>query len=48
MACFEEPSLNPRLLNLIATLGQMHLVVQGLDAKKVEASFPGDHLILDL
>lgn len=48
VACFEEPSLDPRLLNLIASLGQMHLVVQGLDAKKVEASFPGDHLILDL
>ena len=48
VACFEEASLDPRLLNLIASLGQMHLVVHGLDVKEVGATFSGDHLILDL
>lgn len=46
VACFEETTLDPRLLHLVASLGQMHLVVHGLDAKA--ASLCGDHIVVDL
>ena len=48
VACFEEADLDPRLLALVASLGQTALVVHGLDAKTVEKAFFGDHVIVDL
>ena len=46
IACFEEEVIDPRLLKLVASLEQTHLVVHGLDTKA--AAITGDHLIVDL
>ena len=48
IACFEEVSLDSRLLNLVASLGQTHLVVHGVDARAVTNAISGDHIIVDL
>jgi D-beta-D-heptose 7-phosphate kinase/D-beta-D-heptose 1-phosphate adenosyltransferase len=48
VACFEEASLDPRLLNLVASLGQMNLVVHGVDANAFGSSVSSDHVVVDL
>jgi len=46
VACFEKA--DPRLLALVASLGQTDLVVHGLDAKSVEMAASGGHIIVNL
>ena len=48
VACFEKDDLDPRLLALVASLGQTALVVHGLDAKVATGAISGDHVVIDL
>ena len=48
VACFEGDRLDPRLLELVASLEPMHLVVHGLNAKEAERSCQADHVFVDL
>lgn len=48
VAYFQENSLDPRLLDLVASLGQTHLVVHGLNSQNVEQIGAGDHVFVDL
>ncbi len=48
VACFAEASPDPRLLELVAAIGPMHLVVHGLNIHAVELPSSEDHLFVNL
>ena len=48
VACFETISTDPRLLELVASFGHVHLVVHGLDVHASRSSFPESHVLVNL
>lgn len=48
IACFENASPDPRLLELVASLSSMHLVVHGVTPSLFGHNLPKDHVLLDL
>ncbi len=48
IACFEEGSPDPRLLNLVASLGSLHLVVHGVDVQTVDRRSSDNLLVVEL
>jgi D-beta-D-heptose 7-phosphate kinase/D-beta-D-heptose 1-phosphate adenosyltransferase len=48
VACFEGASPDPRLLELVASIGSMHLVVHGVHAHSIEQHAFEDPIVVDL